>query len=134
MDMDLVRRYAELKDLAAQKKSDLDVTKKELEELQAQLLEQFAEDGVASMGVKIGSSRKTIYTARMLVATNLKGPEATAEACRRAGLEEMVKETVNANTLSAYVRQMEEAGEPLPDAFEGVVGTFEKFTVGVRSS
>ncbi len=134
MDIDKARRFAELKRLIAAKDADIKVLKEELEPLEAELLDEFAEEGVASVGVKDGDRKVTVFSKRMLVATNLVDPEATAQACKAAGLGHMVGERVNANTLSAYVRDLEKADEPLPDSFEGVIGTFEKFSVGVRSS
>lgn len=42
-------------------------------------------------------------------------------------------ETVNANSLSAFVKeQTAENGDALPDWLSGLVNVFEKTTVGVR--
>ena len=57
------------------------------------------------------------------------------QALRRAGFGDMIMETVNANNLSAFVReQMEENADVLPDWLDGLVSVFEKTTVGVRKA
>ena len=44
-------------------------------------------------------------------------------------------ETVNANSLSAFVKeQIAENGDTIPDWLNGLVNVFEKTTVGVRKS
>lgn len=134
MDIDKARRIAEIKRLIGAKDADIKALKKELAPLEAALLDDFAEDGLQSVKIAEGNRKVTVFLKRDLRATNLVSPEATAAACRAAGLEHMVGERVNANTLSAYVRDLEKAEEPLPDAFEGVVGTLEQFSVGVRAS
>jgi hypothetical protein len=56
-------------------------------------------------------------------------------ALRSEGYGEMVTETVNANSLSAFVKeQITENGDALPGWLDGLVSVFEKTTVGVRKS
>jgi hypothetical protein len=57
------------------------------------------------------------------------------EALRAEGYGGLVYETVNANSLSAFVReQISENDDVLPDWLEGLVSVFEKTTVGVRKA
>lgn len=57
------------------------------------------------------------------------------EALRAEGYGGLVYETVNANSLSAFVReQKSENDDVLPDWLEGLVSVFEKTTVGVRKA
>ena len=57
------------------------------------------------------------------------------EALRAEGYGGLVYETVNANSLSAFVReQIYENDDVLPDWLEGLVSVFEKTTVGVRKA
>lgn len=56
-------------------------------------------------------------------------------ALRSEGFGDLVYETVNANSLSAFVKeQIAENDDALPDWLEGLVNVFEKTTVGVRKS
>ena len=57
------------------------------------------------------------------------------EALRSAGYGDLVYETVNANSLSAFVKeQTTENGDSLPQGLAGLVTVFEKTTVGVRKA
>ena len=56
-------------------------------------------------------------------------------ALRAEGYGDLVYETVNANSLSAFVKeQITENGDTIPDWLNGLVNVFEKTTVGVRKS
>ena len=78
----------------------------------------------------------------MFCLTNTTRASATAdrkdelfEALRAEGYGGLVYETVNANSLSAFVReQISENDDVLPDWLEGLVSVFEKTTVGVRKA
>lgn len=78
----------------------------------------------------------------MFYLTNTTRASATAdrkdelfEALRAEGYGGLVYETVNANSLSAFVReQISENDDVLPDWLEGLVSVFEKTTVGVRKA
>ena len=61
--------------------------------------------------------------------------EALFEALRAGGYGDLIYETVNANSLSAFVKeQMTENDETLPDWLDGLVNVYEKTTVGVRKA
>ena len=56
-------------------------------------------------------------------------------ALRDAGFGDLVYETVNANSLSAFVKeQTAENEDVLPNWLDGLVNVFEKTTVGVRKA
>ena len=56
-------------------------------------------------------------------------------ALRAAGFGDLVYETVNTNSLSAFVKeQTMENEDVLPGWLEGLVNVFEKTTVGVRKA
>ena len=57
------------------------------------------------------------------------------EALRAAGYDDLIYETINANSLSAFVtEQTMENGDILPQWLDGLVIVFEKTTVGVRKA
>lgn len=82
------------------------------------------------------------HSGTMFCLTNTTRASATAdrkdelfEALRAEGYGGLVYETVNANSLSAFVReQISENDDVLPDWLEGLVSVFEKTTVGVRKA
>ena len=56
-------------------------------------------------------------------------------ALRGEGYGDMITETVNANSLSSFVKeQIAENGDTLPEWLDGLVSVFEKTTVGVRKA
>lgn len=57
------------------------------------------------------------------------------EALKNEGYGSLITETVNANSLSAFVKeQMADNDDILPDWLEGKVNVFDKVTVGIRKS
>lgn len=56
-------------------------------------------------------------------------------ALRSEGFGDLIYETVNANSLLAFVKeQIMENSDALPDWLDGLVNVFEKTTVGVRKA
>ena len=56
-------------------------------------------------------------------------------ALREAGYDDLIYETVNANSLSAFEKEQSmENGDTLPQWLDGLVIVFEKTTVGVRKA
>ena len=56
------------------------------------------------------------------------------EALRSEGYGDLVYETVNANSLSAFVKEQMEEHDDVPEWLKGLVNVFEKTTVGVRKA
>lgn len=55
------------------------------------------------------------------------------ETLKKEGFGDLVYETVNANSLSAFVKEQKSENEDtLPQWLEGLVNLYEKTTVGVR--
>lgn len=56
-------------------------------------------------------------------------------ALRTEGFGDLIYETVNANSLSAFVKeQISENDDSLPSWLDGLVNVFQKTTVGVRKA
>ena len=56
-------------------------------------------------------------------------------ALKKEGFGSLITETINANSLSAFVKeQMSENDDTLPKWLEGKVNVFDKVTVGLRKS
>ena len=61
--------------------------------------------------------------------------EALYDALRAKGFGDLVYETVNANSLSAFVKEQIEANKDIfPEWLDGLISVFEKTTVGVRKA
>ena len=61
--------------------------------------------------------------------------DALFEALKANGYGDLVYQTVNANSLSSFVKeQIESNGDTLPGWLEGLVSLFDKTTVSVRKA
>ena len=61
--------------------------------------------------------------------------DALYDALRTQGYGDLVYETVNANSLSAFVKEQIEANDDtLPEWLDGLISVFDKTTVGVRKA
>lgn len=102
---------AELATRVDEKEADFEELKKELKAMDKSLMEMYAIEGVTSLKVPgIGTfTHMTRDNAKIL-------PEKKAEAMAKLKLlyPDLVKETVNGNTFSAFVRQSIKTGQELP--------------------
>lgn len=132
VNMRQVERYAQLKDAKRALESEIEKIKKELGPLEQKLLDSFAEQGVQNIKTESGF---TVYLSGKWWARPTDGDyERACTALREAGLEGMVHETVNIQTLSAYVRELKKEDKELPFQFDGAIAVTETFNVLVRKS
>lgn len=122
-----VRRYKELREAQAASDAEAKAIKEEADKLEAELVEAFSEAGVQNLNV----DGKTVYLHRSVYARRCDGITAddVKAALRAAGAGDLVTETVNANTLSAYVREFTEDDDApgLPAPLQGVLEPGERF-------
>ena len=135
----------ELNDLfaLADELRELRETKKRLEdELKAVGLEIDRVDAVLAQRMADTETQNFTRNGTMFCLTSTTRASATAgrkdelfAALRKAGFGDLVYETVNANSLAAFVKeQTTENGDALPQWLDGLVNVFEKTTVGVRKA
>jgi hypothetical protein len=81
-------------------------------------------------------SGKTFYlTTKTRASAAAESKESLFNALRKEGFGSLVYETVNANSLSSFVKeQIGENEGSLPEWLQGLVNVFEKTTVGVRKA
>jgi len=125
-------RLKELKD----NKKNLDAQSKqlgaEIEELELSL-----SDAMATAEVdKFSRNGNTFYlTSRLFASPNAGMKDDMISALRKNGYGELVTETVNANTLASFCKElMAENGDVLPEWLAGTINTFEKTSVGIRKN
>jgi hypothetical protein len=108
MDQKVVDKYIECKRLIKDLEQELKELKKDASTVEAELLQQFMDDGVQSVKTDSG---KTVYLMSQLWAG--KDPEVSDEqfltSMKENGLEDLIQEKVNTQTLSAVMR--EQAGD-----------------------
>ncbi len=125
----------QLRDLRDMKK-DLE---QELKELNAQLDET---DAALASAMLESETQNFTRSGVMFCLTSTTRASAAAQrkddlfdALRTEGYGDLIYETVNANSLSAFVKeQMIENADTLPDWLNGLVNVYEKTTVGVRKA
>ena len=104
--------------------------KEEIAPLHEAVLEHFSQTGTE----KIRRGGLTLYIHRQLWARAIDGDyERGCAALRAAGLEDLIKEQFNVHTLSAWLREQERMGEPIPESFKGAIQTEETFQVRTRA-
>jgi len=122
---------------------ELRETKKRLEdELKTIGLEIDRVDAVLAQRMADTETQNFTRNGTMFCLTSTTRASATAgrkdelfAALRKAGFGDLVYETVNANSLSAFVKeQSTENGDTLPQWLDGLVSVFEKTTVGMRKA
>ena len=122
---------------------DLRDTKKNLEQqLKAINAELEAKDTELATAMAESETQNFTRAGTMFCLTNTTRASAAAErkeelfdALRSGGFGDLIYETINANSLSAFVKeQMLENMNTLPDWLDGLVNLYEKATVGVRKA
>lgn len=138
MDADKVAEYIakklEIKDLKSKTKKLEDETA----EIEAELLPQFKESGMDRMTIQ----GRTVWLDRKVWASAGGDMPRLVDAMKAAGLEDMVGETVNGNTLSSWVREFDPEGTMSPEEIVGnlppevkdAITVSEVFKLQVRSS
>ena len=129
MNADLLAEYIRLTGEKRGLDDKLASVKRGLEVIEAVLLEQFATDGLQSVKAADGT---TAYLHSQLWARPLVEWPVAVAALRTAGLADLVEERCNLNTLSAWCREREKSGMPMPSEFAGVIETTETTRLRVR--
>ena len=138
-------QFSEFQQLTERKAAidaELKGIKARLADLEPKLLAFFEDMGMQS----VKANGRTFYIHRQLWAGKLADADAHAfaEAMRAIGLGDMVKESVNAQTLSSWVREQAAELEPgsspeeivaaLPEGLRGLMKVSEVFSVRSRKS
>lgn len=133
--MNLLELADKLKSLKEEKK-ELDNRAKEInaeiEEVESEMVQLMLEQEVG----KFERAGSTFYINTKLFASPVaERKQELYEALKTKGYGDLVKETVIANSLSAFIKeQMEENEDQLPEWLEGLVNVYEKNTIGIRRS
>ena len=132
---DMFELADKLKELRDKKQHLAEETKKnnaEIEETEYKLSLEMASSETQSFN----RSGTLFYLCTKLYASAVKENKAELyEALKNEGYGSLITETVNTNSLSAFVKeQMADNDDVLPDWLEGKVNVFDKVTVGIRKS
>jgi hypothetical protein len=129
---ELADRLKALRDEKQEAEQRLKDINAELDETDAALV-QLMTDTETQNFTRLGTMFCLTNTLRASAAAERK--EELFDALRAKGHGGLIYETVNANSLSAFVKeQMAENDDTLPGWLDGLVNVFEKTTVGVRKA
>ena len=124
----LVSEYAALTEERRKLEAEVKRMAADLAAREEVLLEEYAQYGIQNIKTTAG---QTVYLNREIFAKLVGDHEEALDAFRTAGLGDFVKETVNAQTLRAYVREMD---EELPEGLQPYIDITEVFRMRMRSS
>lgn len=110
---------------------ELDRVKLDLDALEKQAVDRFMEMGLSSIKTKEG---QTVHLQKELFASLISDKEQAHAVLRRHGLEYMVKDNVNGQTLSSWVREQEKEEIPIHPEVEAVLNVKRRLRVRVKSS
>ena len=128
----LADELRELKETKKRLEDELKTVGLEIDRVDADLAERMA-DAETQNFTRNGTMFCLTNTTRASAAAGRK--DELFAALRAAGFGDLVYETVNANSLSAFVKeQTTENEDVLPQWLDGLVNVFEKTTVGVRKA
>ena len=123
-------RLRELQEQKKEREAQVKALTAEIERLDLQLSDAMAEAELA----KFTRNGSTYYLKSRLFASPVAGRKDDLMVMAH-GYGSLVTETVNANTLAAFIKEQREAtGEDVPAWLDGTVNTFEKVSIGIRKS
>ncbi len=129
---ELADELKSLRDLKADLEKQVKDTTDRIDEVDYRLSELMAETETQNF-TRAGTMFCLTTKTRASAAAGVKDELYTA--LKENGFGDLVYETVNANSLSSFVKeQIEAGGDTLPEWLAGLVNVFDKTTVSVRKS
>jgi len=129
---ELADRLKELRERKAELADETKANNAEIEQAEydlSQLMAQTETQSFQRAGTLFYLTTKTYASA------DKEHKEELFDALRNEGYGSLITETVNANSLSAFVKeQMSENDDALPEWLEGKVNVFDKVTVSLRKT
>jgi len=129
---ELADRLKELREAKQQAEQEVKRLNAQIDEVDYELSELMAETETQNF-TRSGTMFCLTTTTRASTAAGKK--DELYSLLKKNGYGDLVYETVNANSLSAFVKeQMAENNDVLPDWLSGLVSVYEKTSVGVRKA
>ena len=129
---ELADRFKELRERKAELADETKANNAEIEQAEydlSQLMAQTETQSFQRAGTLFYLTTKTYASA------DKEHKDELFDVLRNEGYGSLITETVNANSLSAFVKeQMSENDDVLPDWLEGKVNVFDKVTVSLRKT
>ena len=129
---ELADRLKELRERKAELAEETKANNAEIEQAEFQLSQLMASTETQSF-----QRAGTLFylTTKTYASANKEQKDELFDTLRNEGYGSLITETINANSLSAFVKeQMADNDDILPDWLDGKVNIFDKVTVGIRKS
>ena len=129
---ELADRLKELRERKAELAEETKANNAEIEDAEYRLLQLMAQTETQSF-----QRAGTLFylTTKTYASADKEHKDELFNVLRHEGYGSLITETINANSLSAFVKeQMSENDDVLPDWLDGKVNVFDKVTVGLRKS
>lgn len=127
---DAVREWLRLRRDVELQEAVLKESKRLRDDAERDALAAFEAEGCQSVRLDDGTLVSLKRTIRASVRAG-RGDDAVA-ALYSLGLDDLVGSTIHAQTLSAYVREQEQAGQPLPQELGDLINVAEMFSLSAR--
>lgn len=129
---ELADRLKELRERKSELAEETKANNAEIEQAEFQLSQLMASTETQSF-----QRAGTLFylTTKTYASANKEQKDELFDALRNEGYGSLITETINANSLSAFVKeQMSENDDILPEWLDGKVNVFDKVTVSLRKS
>lgn len=133
---DSVRDFVRLMREKRKLESDLKATVDAIKSINSEVIESLQHDGIDRLHID-GMSvyiKRDVWASSESDSSGLPDHDRANQALRDAGLGDLIQERFNSRTLSAWVREQDLDGRPLPSSFEGAIKISETFKVAGRES
>ena len=125
MDTEILKEFVELDKEKSDLEARLDVVKQRKADISISILDSMIDAGID----QIKMHGRTIFIHSQTWAKIESTKEEVINALKEANLSEYVVTGYNSQSLSAYVRNQIESGEPLPEALKGHISADKKTSV-----
>ncbi|MBS4024144.1 MAG: hypothetical protein KGZ96_00550 [Clostridia bacterium] len=127
----LADRLKELKDRKKDLDGEVKVNNSELEKVSEDLSQAMLEEEMANF---VRSGQMFYLTTKIFASADKTRKQELFSWLKANDFGDMVQETVNANTLAAFVREILDEQDKLPEKLEQLVNVHEKTLVGMRKA
>jgi len=131
VDTTLLREYLRLRDEVEATDERLSALKERRDRVEEELLKAYERNGTSS----VRCDGRTVYLHRQLWARPKDGDHAlVCDLLRAHDLGDLVRTSVNAQTLSSLVRERDAEGTPLPEDLAAAIDVSEAYRLRVRKA
>ena len=124
-------RLQQLRDMKAEFDSQLKQVNEKIEEVNQELVNLMIEEEIQNF---VKSGKMFCLSTRVYASAKAEAKQELFSTLKEKGYGDIVIETVHPQTLSAFVKELMEEGDELPEWLKTKVNIFEKTIVSIRKS